>query len=219
MKNMRKKHILLVFCTLMLSVFMVGCSFANFNLGKNKDEGEIKVQIDPNIDSQKLEEDIIADENDSVSDKEIEVNQNNENSENEDNAENDSDKCPITMDDFVGDYKGFDPFFVTDWDTYEMSEDVDRSTLTIIKDGDSYLLTNFVLKRGRSLKTTELSPINVNEADMTFYVDDGQEDLWDCFSVETQEYGLIIFSKRQKDGQIVVCVDLGGLPESFVPIK
>ena len=144
MKNMRKKHILLVFCTLMLSVFMVGCSFANFNLGKNKDEGEIKVQIDPNIDSQKLEEDIIADENDSVSDKEIEINQNNENSENEDNAENDSDKCPITMDDFVGDYKGFDPFFVTDWDTYEMSEDVDRSTLTIIKDGDSYLLTNFL---------------------------------------------------------------------------
>ena len=127
------------------------------------------------------------------------------------------DPSSVSLNDFVGEYRGINPFFVSNWDTYEMSEDVDHSLLTIKKTTDGCEFTDFVLDSDKAPKRHEnLSPITLKESEMEYFLDDGQEDLWDCLRVDS-EYGLIILSKRQKDGQLVVAIDFGGVPQMYIP--
>ncbi len=53
---------------------------------------------------------------------------------------------------------------------------------------------------------------------MTNVLDDGQEDLWDSLEVDTV-YDKIIFARRQKDGRLMIGIDLGGAPQVFIPNK
>lgn len=127
------------------------------------------------------------------------------------------DPASVSLSDFVGEYRGISPYFITDWDTYEMSEDVDHSSLTINLTTDGCEFTNFVLDSDKPINRHEvLDSITLKESDMRYVLDDGQEDLWDTLEVDSK-YGLIILAKRQRDGQLMVAIDFGGSPQVYIP--
>lgn len=124
-------------------------------------------------------------------------------------------KTSISLDDFIGSYRGINPFYVTNWDTYEMSENADNSTLSFVKAGNGYMLCNIVLDSNSTNVHTNLESVAFNDNDMTYYLDDGQEDLWDGLSAEN-ERGIFKFCKRRKDGQIVIGMTIDSYVTTFV---
>ena len=122
----------------------------------------------------------------------------------------------------MGDYRGINLFFVVDWETYEMSEDVDHSSLSFVKTDDGYELKNIVIDDIRAPKRHKsLNPVILHDSDMSYYLDtDTNEDdpiPWDCLIIETDDAD-IIFSKWQKNGQLMITIDIGdGVPQVFIP--
>ncbi|MBE7009386.1 MAG: hypothetical protein E7422_09665 [Ruminococcaceae bacterium] len=135
---------------------------------------------------------------------------------------NAGDPTSVSLNDFVGDYRGINLFFVVDWETYEMSEDVDHSSLSFVKAEDGYELKNIVIHDIRAPKRHKtLNPVVLHDSDMAYYLDtDTNEDdpiPWDCLIIET-DYADIIFSKWQKNGQLMITIDIGdGVPQVFIP--
>ncbi len=98
-----------------------------------------------------------------------------------------------------------------------MSEDVDKSSLSFVVAGDDYKLDNIIIDSTSPKIHKNLEAVTLSEGEMTYYLDDGQEDLWDCAKKVTTDGWTYILCKRQKDGQLMVAMDSGEVTESFVP--
>ena len=125
----------------------------------------------------------------------------------------------VSLGDFIGDYKGINPFYVIDWTTYEMSEDVDHSFLSVVKKEDGYEVKDINIDSTSPKRHMTLEPIFLKDSDVSYYLDtdsSGGDDYWDCFLLEMDDAD-IIFSKWRKNGQLMVTIDLGdGSPLMFI---
>ena len=125
----------------------------------------------------------------------------------------------VSLGDFIGDYKGINPFYVIDWNTYEMSEDVDHSFLSVVKKEDGYEVKDINIDSTSPKRHMTLEPIFLKDSDVSYYLDtdsSGGDDYWDCFLLEMDDAD-IIFSRWRKNGQLVVTIDLGdGSPLMFI---
>lgn len=125
----------------------------------------------------------------------------------------------VSLQDFVGQYRGFNPFYVTDWNTYAMSEDVDRSSLSFAAVGDDYAMKDIIIDSTSPKIHKNLDDVVFRDNEMTYYLDDGQEDLLDCLKNVSADDWTYLLCKRQKDGQLVVTMDNGEITESFAVVK
>lgn len=125
----------------------------------------------------------------------------------------------VSLGDFIGDYKGINPFYVIDWTTYEMSEDVDHSFLSVVKKEDGYEVKDINIDSTSPKRHMTLGPVFLKDSDVSYYLDtdnSGGDYYWDCFLLEMDDAD-IIFSKWQKNGQLMITIDLGdGSPLMFI---
>ena len=140
----------------------------------------------------------------------IKNNNNNDNNQ-ENNIKKDNE---ITLENFVGNYRGIDPFAVIDWDTYEMANDNDKSTLSITKSDNEYKLD--VKIKYKQIEDS-FNSIYIKSENMTYKEDEtiANGDLWDCLETENN-IGDYSFCKRRSDNRIVVSMNIGEYTETFI---
>lgn len=141
------------------------------------------------------------------------ITDNNQNNNRNDNA------VKVSLKDFVGTYRGFNPFYVTNWETYEMSGNADNSTMSFVKSGDDFMMTDINIDSNSTKTHKKLDPVTFKDSEMTYYLDAGQEDLWDCLSYKATDGWLYQFCKRRKDGQLIIAIGVGSFTESFAVNK
>ncbi len=121
----------------------------------------------------------------------------------------------IKLADFAGDYRGFLPLFVSDFETYTMTKDVDRSYISIAGSEDGCTLTEIHIDNDYYEYHADLDPITIKDTDVTHLLDSDGENDWQELEYKDDNIK-IVFEKRVTDGRLMIGMESAEFSDAFV---